>query len=811
VLKVNFSQDTNVFQIVMWDLCFHTGFDYSSLGPPSGCVGGQVTIQVCGSNGAGDKDTSSCWQADAAAVGNTPVLYFHCAGCPGGGTALNAPAHDGMRTIYVMVVQNTGGLNGFRMSATGFSSGATQTAYTRIGFGATASSGASYPQALMYLPLGGGTDVGPIALDFKTPCNFTASTFQIAWFDADRPPSTTPSDPNIFWTFDNITAGQSQNSATYAFWNGMTESDFLGEQGEYRSTNVQGFFLRPMTVAAQHHYRWTWHASNANNGIQFYLPFSDADFDIVCDRPPLIAIYPQCTLRNVVLQTNDPDGGSLDMEYRITNAAVAPSGTWSIPTPATRTVGPGVNATWTIDMSARPPTITWRIEARTHGNDRSIPWVYATTQNYAACIASCTATFTPGPVEQGGQFTPSVRITNNTPSAMSGPLRVTIRDPGGSPVSGFNNIVVGGAPGTLAPGANTGNITLASFTASQMGTYTLSAVYNGLTANPSPCGSGSTYNKPYVRIYGSDIAAGTSAGCTNWPTITGNVRGFSGYSDPQFTIGDSTKGSAAQLGIFSLGTIDTGFPANFSSASLRGSTPTPATGLDFANTGAGTPGLFTTGRWCPYDYWGNRTAGPAPNTAALNSNANGSYQTAGSVTIGTQNINNGKKLVIYVNGNLTLAGNITYPGAGGWNSATQVSSLVFVVNGNINIYSGVTQLDGTYIAQGGTGTIKTCTTNTGLDILNANKFAQCNNQLVVNGSLVAQRIKFQRTYGSARDSATGESTQSGLRNNCSNRTATANTRTCASELINYSPEVYAIPGYNNTLHTDYISSLPPIL
>ncbi len=537
------------------------------------------------------------------------------------------------------------------------------------------------------------------------------------------------------------------------------------------------------------------------------------------DQPPQIAIYSECTNNRVVIQANDPNGGTLSMQYRIYRVTTSAGG-W-VPHPTTYTVAPNANATWYIPMGSYSSSYTWRIEARTQGRGPgntapTVSWVTAVTGNhaapnndYAACIPSCTATFNPTTVEQGGQLTPTIRITNNTPSLMNPPLRVTIRDPAGNPIAGFNNVVVGSV-GSLLSTASTGNVTLSSFTASQMGTYTLSAVYNGVAATPNPCGSANTMNKPYVRMYGSDIAAGASAGCPGWTVATGNVRGFSGYADALFSTGDNTKGSGAQLGIFSLGTIDNGFPANFSSANLRGSTPTPATGLDFANTGVGTPGAFTSGSWCPYNYWGNRTGSSPPNLASLNANPNGSYQVTGSQTVGTQSIADGKKLAIYINGNLTITGNITYAGAGGWSAANQVASVVFVVNGTINIDKGVTQLDGIYVAQGANGTIRTCT-NGSAAIATSNMFTQCNNQLVVNGSLVAQRIKFQRTYGSARDSASGESPQTGSRNNCANRPVAANTRTCASELINYSPEVYAIPGYNTTLHTDYVSSLPPIL
>ncbi len=808
VLKVNFSSNSMVYQITPSDLCFQSGIDYSSFGTPGGCVGGQVTIQVCGSDSNGNKDTSSCWQADGAAVGNISNLYYHCNGCPGGGTGLNMPVtSDGYRTLYVMVLQNVGGLNGFRLSATGFlSNGVTQTSFTKIGFGETFSNGASYPQALMHLPLGGSGNTGNISITFKTPCNYSGGSFPIAWFDADRPPSTTPSDPDIYWTMTNNATGQSQNSSQYAFWAGTTESNFLGGQGFYGSTNIQSLIGAPMNITPNTQYTWTWHASNANNGVQFYLPFSDADILAPCNAPPNIAIYAECDNNRVVLQANDPDGGTLDMQYRITNASSPPSGGYT--SLASQTVGPGVNATWPVPMSGYASTTTWRVEARTHGNTGST-WYNAVPQNYAACIPSCTATFNPTTVEQGGQLTPTIRITNNTPSLMNPPLRVTIRDPAGNPIAGFNNVVVGSV-GSLLSTASTGNVTLSSFTASQMGTYTLSAVYNGVAATPNPCGSANTMNKPYVRMYGSDIAAGASAGCPGWTVATGNVRGFSGYADALFSTGDNTKGSGAQLGIFSLGTIDNGFPANFSSANLRGSTPTPATGLDFANTGVGTPGAFTSGSWCPYNYWGNRTGSSPPNLASLNANPNGSYQVTGSQTVGTQSIADGKKLAIYINGNLTITGNITYAGAGGWSAANQVASVVFVVNGTINIDKGVTQLDGIYVAQGANGTIRTCT-NGSAAIATSNMFTQCNNQLVVNGSLVAQRIKFQRTYGSARDSASGESPQTGSRNNCANRPVAANTRTCASELINYSPEVYAIPGYNTTLHTDYVSSLPPIL
>ncbi|MEI6751108.1 MAG: hypothetical protein WCK69_00965 [Candidatus Saccharibacteria bacterium] len=310
--------------------------------------------------------------------------------------------------------------------------------------------------------------------------------------------------------------------------------------------------------------------------------------------------------------------------------------------------------------------------------------------------------------------------------------------------------------------------------------------------------------KPYIRAYGGDIFAGSPI-CTGWPASGGNagIYGFTGT-----TVG---TGSGAQLGVLAMGPV-----RDFNSAMLRktaSGTPQPPSGLTFGNT-TSTLGNLSGGH-CPYDYWGKKTM-------TTNNVLDTGYGTIdlvnyrweyyadsarGTVVINPVNIPNGRVVNLYVEGNLLILGNITYAGAGSWGSAADIPRLQIVVKGTIFIDKSVTQLDGVYVAQG--GTIYTCTNGAGgvADI-----YPDCNNQLTVNGALVATRIKWLRTFGHLGDSIAAENpTTMPLRNCTSTAVPPVSVPTCASEIVNLGPEAWMVEQLTANPSADYIQALPPLL
>jgi hypothetical protein len=354
-------------------------------------------------------------------------------------------------------------------------------------------------------------------------------------------------------------------------------------------------------------------------------------------------------------------------------------------------------------------------------------------------------------------------------------------------------------------------------------------------ARTNPCPQ--VHNSPYVHLLGSDVSAGGAFGkpceSSNGGIYTYlNTTGFNQGAEPG-------SGSGVQIGALAIGPIN-----GFNSANLRGSAPTSANGLAFANdiavgSGPGDPAVGGSlgGSHCMTDYWSKMPAklkedGPVnqDNVSLPSTNGKGKQVAYYKPASGTLRLNNGtigkgKNVAIFVEGNLRIGGDgsttkVQY-GDTTWGSIDEIPSLYFIVKGNIYIDAEVTQLDGVYIAQpngGSGGNIYTCTDETS-PISVGNSLSQCGKQLVVNGAFVAQKVHLLRSFGSLRNSYPGEKLQLGGARTCAVNTSTGNTTTgdCASEIFNFSPEMYlqapdiqATSG-PNTGKYDYITSLSPVL
>lgn len=328
---------------------------------------------------------------------------------------------------------------------------------------------------------------------------------------------------------------------------------------------------------------------------------------------------------------------------------------------------------------------------------------------------------------------------------------------------------------------------------------------NGVTS-PEVTACDRVMAKPYFRVYGGDISAGSSA-CRGWSAsnMPGMITAFNSTATPG-------KGSGTQLAALAIGAIH-----EFSSATGRTAAPVPPKGLAFANVSAsgawgGSMGVSS----CPHDYFGTQQTdgeftGPDFNVSGWNRN----MRTASGVRVsGVVDIYN--QVTLYVDGDAVISDNISYalPPAprSGW-SYTEIPNFTLVARGNIYIGSNVTEMAGTYIAQpknisdpaAGGGEIYTCAfgmnppTEAQLTrVTGAPGNDNCRNQLTINGSFIAKRVRLLRTNGSLKDSAPNE-----------NRASTT-----MGERFIFSPEAWLssairpIGGYESY---DAITTLPPVL
>ncbi len=222
---------------------------------------------------------------------------------------------------------------------------------------------------------------------------------------------------------------------------------------------------------------------------------------------------------------------------------------------------------------------------------------------------------------------------------------------------------------------------------------------------------------PYFRVYGGDAAAGIGFGSSCTPSPSAGIRAF--------TNGANNGGAGAQLAALAAGAID-----RFISAQ-RSSSPSPPKGLSLSNTN-GTYGgnLGTTS--CVPDYFSLKAGATDIDLSSgtltgtdLSQNPNpGKYRSylytqssASSALVITQN--SAQRVtgrhVVYVDGNAVITTNLAYQD-GSWDTDTS-PSLWLIVKGNIYIKSGVTSIEGVFIAQpeddGSGGKIYTCTNAAG--------------------------------------------------------------------------------------------------
>lgn len=287
--------------------------------------------------------------------------------------------------------------------------------------------------------------------------------------------------------------------------------------------------------------------------------------------------------------------------------------------------------------------------------------------------------------------------------------------------------------------------------------------------------------QPYLKVYGGDVRAGGGVGASSQSCVTDAGEGI------------KTRNRGGSYDYTGSGTQFAAISSKFIEGFVSGQYNTGLTGrprgLSFANTTGTYGGNFQNSGGCVG--FVDKLQNPENAPASL-----------GNITVGS-----GQRKVYHRVGNIFINGDISM--ADSWSTVEDIPVFQLVVEGDIYISANVTQLDGMYAAvpRGGSGgNIYTCAN--GLGSIPVNTFTDCKRQLVVNGSLSANSIKFMRDCSSLRYATTSEPTR---------YFGGTNPQTCsetnrASEIINFTPEQWIRGAIGDgTKKYDAITSMPPVL
>lgn len=562
-------------------------------------------------------------------------------------------------------------------------------------------------------------------------------------------------------------------------------------------------------------YSWKWYSVNHDNGVQMTLPFDSYYYTKNCPPPgggtppaPIVSTVCQPNgTTNFTVSWNPIDTPAGTTRYfadvNDANSFAAAGGYWNkgpIALGTNSATGPVGFNDWPAGGPAMPalePGVDYYARVYYDGPSGTASAVSASfTDVCPPPIISCT-NINPMDFEAGDtniDFKASIINQPGRAALRNSTATITI-DGLDSPPYAVNPALSPGTPYLVRWNPYTAPTT--------PGEYPVTIRFSG---GNSPAGSItcpgaiSSSNKPYVRIFGGDIIAGSNSSCTAWkPTLPGSSGGILAFNN------GFGKGSGTQLAAQALSSI-----IGFSSAQGRNVSPTPDIGLTRANTGGGFGGDFRIGS-CPPDYFVNRGSALATVPPSYNPGiASGTYYSAGTQIIAGGTIGSGKKIVAYVEGNVYITGNINL-GGGPWASADDIPSFVLITKGDIVIAPGVTNLEGVYVAQptsaSAGGTIRTCDTQAGLTLLQR-ATTECNARLTVIGAVTARRINLQRVSGTVKQAAN---------NDCPIALAVyagCGAPSTAAEQFIYSPEIWVrsngVLGLPSAAKFDSITSLSPI-
>ena len=282
-----------------------------------------------------------------------------------------------------------------------------------------------------------------------------------------------------------------------------------------------------------------------------------------------------------------------------------------------------------------------------------------------------------------------------------------------------------------------------------------------------------------VEGYGQDWCSPLGEGRIR----TASLNGVAGWSD-------YVTGAVGLIQNLGSGHINSPFPVNGSD-------------LTFANIDGGTPtlGNFGEGR-CITDlsrYLSDDTTRTGVRDLGASSTAwpssNGQWVRNGNLTINTQTISGGPsadRFTIYVNGTVTIAGDITFDNYR-VSDKSEIPSLIIVATGGINVNPGVQNIEGIFFTNGEFDTCNAATTYLTDGI--------CGDRLTVVGTVAARDIEFRRTHGGVSGG---------------NTSATCPSGTCPAEQFIFSPEAYLadhilISEHTPRLTIEQLIDLPPVI
>ncbi len=250
--------------------------------------------------------------------------------------------------------------------------------------------------------------------------------------------------------------------------------------------------------------------------------------------------------------------------------------------------------------------------------------------------------------------------------------------------------------------------------------------------------------KPKMQVWGGDVRSGGK--------INTSTSGFA----------SRTFGSWGEYGVLSM-RDNSGFA---SGAMLNGGHPMPGQSLwsrlTFANTGSATECMFGCYNFSLSDsplversfVAQFKDVAPATMSGSLNLNSLASSRTeyrATNITLTDTTISRGKTIIIVADETVTIAGDIRYEDGSDYTNMQDLPQVVIRAP-VINIQGDVRRVDAWLLAvgDGSTGVLNTCSYDNGNPIALSDSLTAgtCNNQLIVNGPVVADTVHLRRTGGS---------------------------------------------------------------
>lgn len=364
---------------------------------------------------------------------------------------------------------------------------------------------------------------------------------------------------------------------------------------------------------------------------------------------------------------------------------------------------------------------------------------------------------TPSPVGIGQTYTATSTLTNS--EGLAGSVTATWRTwlDGGDQIYGTAGDAPNGSvdgPRAVTVPAN-GSVTFGTRTGTADAThaYVCTEIYNvtGQSGTIITIDHDKTCSpivaRPYFSVLGGDVAAGPGFGADGAPGA--GIIGTNNDGSPDY------NGSSAQLAALALGKITSFTTSQNPNGGVGPAWTNSLTGsyvpsmLGFANTappvGVSTyGGNFNQVNWQVQDYYATTpNGGLFPGFAT----ASGNYSSSGMNLNGGTIAADGRKIVLKVNGDVYIKSNIIYAAA---SVLSDIPQFELIVSGNIYVDSNVSELDGIYVAQGdgtNTGKFVSCSDSTPQALYGSGNIATCNQQLVVNGAVAAQKVILNRTYG----------------------------------------------------------------